>query len=259
MSGGVIMRRKTASKRGRLLSLVAACGLGYLIGALHLATVREVGDSSAAQAVALRFPKEWTASPAITLAAVKNADADLLRPVPMAPASQMEASADPPGIDRVTQGPGTLAPVPRAVQTASLDSVAAPTGNAPDPAPRPVAGEVAKASATRAHAAAANRAGYILDDAQIASIKARLHLTPDQERMWPAVEAALRNMAYKRTQQAAAHGAARNMQAAAVDPQAVDGLRSAAVPLIMSFSSEQKEEVRNLAHVMGLDQLASQF
>jgi len=27
----------------------------------------------------------------------------------------------------------------------------------------------------------------------------------------------------------------------------------------MSFSSEQKEEVRSIAHVMGLDQLASQF
>lgn len=109
------------------------------------------------------------------------------------------------------------------------------------------------------HPPAANHAGYILDDAQIASIKTRLHLTPDQEQMWPAVEAALRNMAYKRTQQAAARGSARNVQAAAVDPEAVEGLKSAAVPLIMSFSSEQKEEVRSLAHVMGLDQLASQF
>jgi len=27
----------------------------------------------------------------------------------------------------------------------------------------------------------------------------------------------------------------------------------------MSFNSEQKDEVRNLAHVMGLDQLASEF
>jgi hypothetical protein len=259
MSGGVIMRRKTASKRGRLLPLLAACGFGYLTGALHLATVREVGGSSAAQAVALRFPKEWTASPAITLAAVKNADVDLFRPVPMAPASQMKANADQPVLDHATQEPATLAPVPRVAQTASLDSAPTPTGNGLDPAPRPVAGEVAKVSAARAHAAGANRAGYILDDAQIASIKGRLHLTPDQERMWPAVEAALRNMAYKRTQQAAVHGAARNVQAAAVDPQAVDGLKSAAVPLIMSFSSEQKEEVRNLAHVMGLDQLASQF
>jgi hypothetical protein len=153
----------------------------------------------------------------------------------------------------------TLAPERRVVQTASLDSVAPPTANATDLSPRPAASAAAKPTAAAVRPPAAGRAGYILDDAQIASIKARLHLTPDQERMWPAVEAALRNMAYKRTLQAAARGAARNVQAAAVDPEAVEGLKSAAVPLIMSFSSEQKEEVRSLAHVMGLDQLASQF
>ena len=41
----------------------------------------------------------------------------------------------------------------------------------------------------------------MLNDAQIASIKARLHLTPDQERMWPAVEAALRNIAYAKARE----------------------------------------------------------
>jgi len=48
-------------------------------------------------------------------------------------------------------------------------------------------------------------------------------------------------------------------QDAVIDPNAVQGLKSAAVPLIMSFNTEQKEEVRNLVHVMGLDQLAAQF
>jgi hypothetical protein len=98
------------------------------------------------------------------------------------------------------------------------------------------------------------RPGYLLNDAQIASIKQRLHLTPDQEQMWPAVEAALRNMAYTHTQPAR-----RTAQTAEVDPNAVQGLKSAAVPLILSFNAEQKDEVRNLVHVMGLDQLASQF
>jgi hypothetical protein len=169
--------------------------------------------------------------------------------------SQLQSSAEQPAM-----GPSaTSIPERRLVQTASLDSIPPPAADAGDPSPRPVGGVAAKASAAPAHPHAANRPSYILDDAQIASIKTRLHLTPDQERMWPAVEAALRNMAYKRTQQAAARGAARNVQAAAVDPEAVEGLKSAAVPLIMSFSSEQKDEVRSLAHVMGLDQLASQF
>jgi hypothetical protein len=97
----------------------------------------------------------------------------------------------------------------------------------------------------------------MLNDTQIASIKQRLHLTPDQEQMWPAVEAALRNVAYARARAVPVS----TVQAAAVDPNSaeVQGLKSAAVPLIMSFNDEQKEEVRNLAHVMGLDQLASQF
>jgi hypothetical protein len=99
----------------------------------------------------------------------------------------------------------------------------------------------------------------MLNDAQIASIKERLNLTPDQEQMWPAVEAALRNMAYTQVQDARGRAGSSNTQVAAVDPDAVQGLRSAAVPLIMSFNSEQKDEVRSIVHVMGLDQLASQF
>ena len=54
-------------------------------------------------------------------------------------------------------------------------------------------------------------------------------------------------------------GRSRNAQTAAVDPDAVQGLKSAAVPLIMSFSAEQKQEVRSIAHVIGLDQFATQF
>jgi hypothetical protein len=38
--------------------------------------------------------------------------------------------------------------------------------------------------------------GRVLGDGQIASIKDRLQLTPQQERLWPAVEAALRNISY---------------------------------------------------------------
>ena len=100
----------------------------------------------------------------------------------------------------------------------------------------------------------ASRPGYLLDDAQIASIKRRLHLTPDQEQMWPAVESALRQIAFAKAREAHRRGGS-------LDPNSaeVQDLKSAAIPLLMSFSSEQKDEVRNLAHVMGLDQLASQF
>jgi hypothetical protein len=154
---------------------------------------------------------------------------------------------------------GTAASERRLLQTAAVESLDQPLPIASEGPARPAPRVAAKGSVAPTRPVAPPRPGYMLDDAQIASVKQRLHLTADQERMWPAVEAALRNMAYKRTQQAAARSTGRNMQTAAVDPQAVQGLQSAAVPLIMSFSPEQKEEVRNLAHVMGLDQLAAQF
>lgn len=149
------------------------------------------------------------------------------------------------------------------IQVASLETtgalpavgtrMAAPQAAAP--AARPVKIPVS-AKTPAIEAKREKRPGYMLDDAQIASIKERLHLTPDREEMWPAVEVALRNLAYARAHEAARRGGA---QTAEVDPEAVQGLKSAAVPLIMSFDDEQKQEVRNLVHVMGLDQLASQF
>jgi len=48
---------------------------------------------------------------------------------------------------------------------------------------------------------------------------------------------------------------------AAVDPNspAVQQLKSVAIPLIMSFSDAQKDEVRQLARLMGLEQVAASF
>ena len=105
----------------------------------------------------------------------------------------------------------------------------------------------------------ANRPGFVLNDAQIASIKERLHLTPDQERMWPSVEAALRSIAYAKARDASRRGAAAVVASLDPDSAEVQDLKSAAIPLIMSFTDEQKNEVRSLAHVMGLDRLASEF
>jgi hypothetical protein len=110
-------------------------------------------------------------------------------------------------------------------------------------------------------AAADRHAGSVLNDAQIASIKERLSLTPDQQRMWPAVEVALRKLAYAKRDQglrrsgARRGGHARNL--AAIDPGSDDikHLKSAAVPLIMSFSGDQERQLRALAQIAGLDKL----
>src|SRR5437588_12462 len=99
----------------------------------------------------------------------------------------------------------------------------------------------------------ANPRGAVFNDAQIASVKQRLNLTPSQERMWPPVEAALRELAYKKP----AAGAARPT----LDPNSpeVARLKSAAMPLVMSFSFEQQRELRTLAHLIGLGSMVAQF
>ena len=94
---------------------------------------------------------------------------------------------------------------------------------------------------------------HILNDAQIASIKARLKLTPDQQRYWPGVETALRGLAYKINKSGG--------KLASIDAEGpeVQQLKNAAIPLIMMFSEQQKNEVRQLVQVMGLQKLAAQF
>ena len=110
----------------------------------------------------------------------------------------------------------------------------------------------------------ANPRPNVLNDAQIASIRERLNLTPGQERMWPAVGAALRDLVYKKPPaggQKTAQGGGAQANAARLDPNSpeVARLKTAAVPLVMSFDSEQKRELRTLAHLIGLGSLAAQF
>ena len=99
----------------------------------------------------------------------------------------------------------------------------------------------------------------LLSDAQIAGIKERLKLSPDQEYYWPAVESALRAVARKihSTRQADAHTTA----APPIDPDSaeVQQLKSAAMPLLFQLREDQKNEVRTLARLIGLERVAAQI
>jgi hypothetical protein len=281
------MRRRKTLKRSRsvtvrVVPILLAGGIGYLIGGLHTSGLRNT-DLSAAELVALRFPDAWNnaasaakAAPQWAMMSVSaanvagDAQLALLSPEPMIPQT---VSQNPPTTSDAAPTSGTQVPLQLAsLETAGSSSAADQSAPAQATLPTPRAAPaalaqpisrpkaVAAAPASVPHPHVVNRPGYMLDDAQIASIKERLHLTPDQEEMWPAVEAALRNMAYTHVQDArAVRGGSSNAAVAAVDPDAVQGLKSAAVPLIMSFNADQKEEVRTIVHVMGLDQLASQF
>jgi hypothetical protein len=98
----------------------------------------------------------------------------------------------------------------------------------------------------------------LLDDAQIAGIRSRLRLTSDQAEYWPAVEAALRDIA--RTQLRGHITPTRNGKATIdVNSPEVQKLIWAAMPLIMRLREDQKREVRKLARVIGLHTVASQI
>ena len=252
------MRRKKALWGGRALSVVVAVFVGYVVAGWNPSASHN-NQLSAAQMVALRFPQDFDdASSAPTVMPLEatsgsplaEAQAALLNPTPMLP----QASDAPVQVASVVpQASVADAPVAQMpVQVASAEPTA--------PTPTAALPSLAKKVAAVARRSLNERPGFVLNDAQIASIKERLHLTADQEEMWPGVEAALRNLAYTRAREARRKNDP-NAQLASNDPNSaeVQGLKSAAIPLLMSFNSEQKDEVRNIAHVMGLDQLASQF
>ncbi len=257
------MRVARAFKRGRVGAILVAGVAGYLLGNWHAISLRSADLSpglSPAQSIALRFPDAQAAvaaadaAPAAATATVSptspthamvlgGAQLALLSPEPMA--GPAVAQPEP----QVARPPAP--PVPAAPQPRTDTEIKSP----------PAMRRSELRSSAESIVRHANRPGFVLNDAQIASIKGRLHLTPDQERMWPSVEAALRSIAYAKERAASRHGASAVTAVASLDPDSaeVQDLKSAAFPLILSFSDEQKNEVRNLAHVMGLDRLASEF
>jgi hypothetical protein len=263
------MRRSRAFGHGQWLYVVAAGLVGFLVGDWHAIAVRTTG-LSASQSVALRFPEakagaavmDIVGAPAtapVNTIVFNDASAALLSPAPMVSSPVRQAAVPVPvrlasAEDALPLPTPMTAPAPRVAPPApQIKAEAKPAVAQPKPEPRHVP------STDSTHNG--NRPGFVLNDAQIAAIKNRLHLSPDQEEMWPAVEAALRTIAYSKSRDGRRHNGADSAQVAALDPYGpeVQGLKSAAVPLIMSFNDEQRSEVRNLAHVMGLDQLATQF
>ena len=105
---------------------------------------------------------------------------------------------------------------------------------------------------------APQKAYALLSDEQIAGIKQRLKLSSDQEYYWPAVENALRAIARKIH---ATRKADPNASGAPIDPDAaeVQQLKSAAMPLLFQLREDQKQEVRTLARIIGLERVAAQI
>jgi hypothetical protein len=139
----------------------------------------------------------------------------------------------------------------------------APAPQAATPAPEPKAAKVAPVSREKApdkpkHLPPPQQAqnNGILDDGQIAGLRTRLRLSSDQAEYWPAVEAALREVVQSQLRgRRAVHGKV-NID---VNSPEVQKLIYAAMPLLMRLREDQKGEVRKLARVIGLEQVASQI
>jgi len=229
--------------------LLGVAGLGGVVTGLNANTGRSANASPAeikaspADIIAARFPSIAVApsTPVVMSAAASIAPVDdlmLFSPIPFYPATTAAI---------VTVAPPASAPEAEARPAAKLAAAKpAPPGTPP-------------ANTRRA----AGRPGSVLNDAQIASVKRRLNLTPDQEPLWPAVEAALRNIVYaKNAARAQAHAAqpgAGSMAYVDASSAEVQQLKYAALPLIMRLNDDQRREVKSMAHVMGLESVASQF
>ena len=266
--------RRGTSKRGLAgFAALGVIGIAGLVAGWGASPAEPVAMAPA-DVVALRFPADWndddTAAtlPAIpsgsyALASAGERDAALLfnprpsfpqirpRPEmaaaqPVAPAivvpsrSEAEPKTEPKSQAKFEPKPE---PKPAAVSEPKPARVAAATPE-PRPAPR-----------------ARKDSGALFNAAQLASIKSRLRLSPNQEEYWPAVESALREIGWKATHDDTRKPGARPNLAATIDPNSdeVQRLKSAAFPLIMSMNEDQKREVRMLAQVMGLQQVAASF
>jgi len=224
----------STQQRARLRFAVigAAVIVASLAGLLVGWSEAQSKDLTPAEVVALRFPSAWSnlaAQQAPGVTAIAKQNQILFDPNP----SYDLASAD----SRPVVPSGVLA------YADPVEAVSSAAARAPEarPAEKKAPPRVAKPD------------NHVLNDAQISSIKARLRLTPEQERYWPGVEAALRGIAYKINKSGG--------KLASVDAESaeVQQLKNAAIPLIMMFSERQKDEVRQLVQVMGLQRLAAQF
>ena len=237
------------------LALLGGAGIGGLAAGFNTraglpagpsptvaATVAEMPPS---ETVNLRFPANWTEAagePAPRTLAFASADGGitLFNPRSFSPIAEAHAAVAP---------TATEAPVKAKPSTQAATPAARPAAEAAATGPAKIT--LASASSKPAVVAPkpAPRSNAVLNESQIAGIKKRLALTPDQERYWPAVEAELRKMEYsKKSPQGGSRMASIDMS-----KMDVEGLKSAGFPLVMSFSDDQRRELKSLAHLLGLE------
>lgn len=191
------------------------------------------------------------------LAANRAAKADRLVPTLALASAAIEPVQVP--ADRLSQAPVLTEPLRQAFAAATPSDFPAPKAsvNEAPAADAPAAVEappkpkvVAKPQPQKTYS--------LLSEVQIVGIRDRLKLSSSQEYYWPSVESALRNVARKISANKLSNPNGPNVQ---IDPNCdeVQQLKSAAMPLLFQLRDDQKEEVRKLARIIGLEKVAQQI
>jgi len=248
----------------RLIAAVSAASGSFCfvaVGAYVVLSHSPAPQLASATAPILLSEYRFPAATAPSLLSVQPAD-----PSPFAPeANSVPVSAVTSGVAVAPRRPGgsaASANPPRSeprqdphalnYKTAALTPYdAAPR---PEPPPRPMV-EVKKSSVVPELHTALPTSHYrgVLTSAEIARVRYSLRLTPDQERAWPSVEAALAEMG--RQQMALI----RRGQEPRISPNdwPPGRLYAAAGPLLQTLRPDQKETVRRLCRSLGFESVAS--
>ncbi|QQN65024.1 hypothetical protein JIR23_04195 [Bradyrhizobium diazoefficiens] len=190
------------------------------------------------------------------LAANRAAKADRLVPTLALASAAIEPVQVP--ADKLSQAPVLTEPLRQAFATATPSDFPMPKASvneAPAAAQAPAA---VQAPAKPKVVAKPHKTYSLLSDVQIAGIRDRLKLSSSQEYYWPSVETALRNVVRKISANKLSNPGGPNVQ---IDPNCdeVQQLKSAAMPLLFQLRDDQKEEVRKLARIIGLEKVAQQI
>jgi hypothetical protein len=199
------------------------------------------GKKAAAAAVAIAKPAAAEPPVAYALASTTSTPVDIapikVKTIPML--FRESEATQPPAAERLT-----AVPLPRP-RPASAPALAMAPTDATSVARQP--GSMAIAAATRK---GAPDDGEVLGPAGIERMKMALALTAEQEEYWPAIADELRALGKTLKAHKGRDGKIN------VDNDTIQRLYWAAAPLITRLSYDQKQKVKQMAHVMGLRQVA---
>lgn len=223
------------------LGVLAFAGVAVVAAAGAVALAHTLSSRQPPQAADLRPAAPFPASNA----GIKADKLPVTSPIRLASLSSTDVPA--PGTDRLS----------RINQYAAIDpaTAAALDGKLPPDMMKPSVADQPTIKPKAAAIKPPKPTNVILNDAQIASLKQRLKLSPSQESYWPELETALRGVV-KQIYEANKKAPGKTVPVDTSTPE-VERLKTAAMPLLMQMRADQKTEVIMLARIIGMEKLVA--